>query len=184
MKKGNRRHIVIIGGGFGGINAAKELKGSDVDITIIDRSNHHLFQPLLYQVATAALSPGDIAAPIRAILGQDSGIRVLLGEVMNINPRKNELYLKDQRVISYDQLIMAPGSKYNFFGNDEWSDYAFKLKTVADALKVRENILLSLEEAEQIDDPKLREPYLTYVIIGGGPTGVGMAGAIGEIVKR
>lgn len=184
MAKEFRKHVVIIGGGFGGITAAKKLKGEDVDITVIDKSNHHLFQPLLYQVATAALSPGDIAAPIRAILGENSRVRVLLGEVSDINAGHNKLYLKDGRNISYDKLILAPGSQYNYFGNDDWKKYAPGLKSAADALNVRERILLSLEEAEQIDDPKLREPYLTFVVIGGGPTGVEMAGAIGEIVKR
>lgn len=180
----NRKHIVIVGGGFGGITAAKELKKADVDITIIDRSNHHLFQPLLYQVATAALSPGDIAAPIRAVVGKHKGLRVLLGEVKEIIPNKNKLSLFDGRSVSYDELVLAPGAQYNYFGHDEWKDHAPGLKSITDALNVRERILLSLEEAEQIEDPKLREPYLTYVIIGGGPTGVEMAGAIAEIAKR
>jgi NADH dehydrogenase len=180
----NRRHIVIVGGGFGGITAAKQLKKADVDVTLIDKSNHHLFQPLLYQVATAALSPGDIAAPIRQLIGKQPGVRVLLGEVAEVNPEKNSLMLTDGRSISYDQLVLAPGAQYNYFGHDEWKEHAPGLKSISDALGTRERILLSLEEAEQIDDPKLREPYLTYVIIGGGPTGVEMAGAIAEIAKR
>lgn len=184
MDHKDQRHIVIVGGGFGGIAAAKELRYSDAAVTLIDKSNHHLFQPLLYQVATAALSPGDIAAPIRAILGKYQETRVLLGEVERIDPEHKLLTLLDGRAVSYDQLILAPGSHYNYFGHEEWEKCAPGLKTASDALRVRERILLSLEEAEQIDDPKLREPYLTYVIIGGGPTGVEMAGAIAEIAKR
>lgn len=184
MNRCDQQHIVIVGGGFGGIAAAKKLQSSNARITLIDKSNHHLFQPLLYQVATAALSPGDIAAPIRAIIGKKSGIRVLLGEVSEVQPEGKSLLLLDGRNISYDKLVLAPGARYNYFGNDEWAKHAPGLKSIGDALRVRECILLSLEEAEQIDDPKLREPYLTYVIIGGGPTGVEMAGAIAEIAKR
>lgn len=181
---GNQPHVVIIGGGFGGISTAKKLKKADVDITIIDKTNHHLFQPLLYQVATAALSPGDIALPIRAILGQRKGLKVLLGNVTSVNKQQQFLTLANGKEIHFDYLIMAPGAQYNYFGNDDWVEHAPGLKSIGDALQIRERILLSLEKAEQINDPKLREPYLTYVIIGGGPTGVEMAGAIGEIVKR
>lgn len=179
-----RKHVVIVGGGFGGISAAKKLKKANVDITIIDKTNHHLFQPLLYQVATAALSPGDIAVPIRAILGRRKGLKVLLGNVTTINKQENIVTLESGREIDFDYLVLAPGAQYNYFGNDDWQQHAPGLKSIGDALQVRERILLSLEKAEQIDDPKLREPYLTFVIIGGGPTGVEMAGAIGEIVKR
>lgn len=179
-----RRHIVIVGGGFGGISAAKKLRKADVDLTVIDRTNHHLFQPLLYQVATAALSPGDIAVPIRAALGGGPHIRVILGEVTTIDKIQNTLTLNNGETISFDELILAPGSHYNYFGNDDWETHAPGLKTIANALDVRERILLSLEKAEMQQDPKLREPYLTYVIIGGGPTGVEMAGAIAEIAKR
>jgi len=181
---GKRKHVVIVGGGFGGISAAKKLKKANVDITIIDKTNHHLFQPLLYQVTTAALSPGDIAVPIRAILGQRKGLKVLLGKVTNVNKQQNYVELKSGRQINFDYLVMAPGAQYNYFGNDNWEDHAPGLKSIGDALQVRERILLSLEKAEQLEDPKLREPYLTYVVVGGGPTGVEMAGAIGEIVKR
>lgn len=180
----SRKHVVILGGGFGGINVAKKLKKADVDITIIDKTNHHLFQPLLYQVATAALSPGDIAVPIRAILGNRKGMKVLLGNVTLVNKEENFVELENGRQINFDYLVLAPGAQYNYFGNDEWENYAPGLKSIGDALQVRERILLSLEKAEQLDDPKLREPYLTYVIIGGGPTGVEMAGAIAEIAKR
>lgn len=179
-----RNHVVIVGGGFGGISAAKKLKKADVDITIIDKTNHHLFQPLLYQVATAALSPGDIALPIRAILGNRRGMKVLLGNVINVNKKEDFVELENGQKIDFDYLVLAPGAQYNYFGNEKWEDYAPGLKSIGDALQIRERILLSLEKAEQLDDPKLREPYLTYVIIGGGPTGVEMAGAIAEIAKR
>lgn len=181
---GDRKHVVVVGGGFGGISAAKKLKRADVDVTVIDKTNHHLFQPLLYQVATAALSPGDIAVPIRAILGNRKGMKVLLGNVINVDKQENFVELESGRRIDFDYLVLAPGAQYNYFGNNDWKDHAPGLKSIGDALQVRERILLSLEKAEQLEDPKLREPYLTYVIIGGGPTGVEMAGAIGEIVKR
>lgn len=181
---GRKEHVVIVGGGFGGITAAKKLKDKNIRLTVIDRTNHHLFQPLLYQVATAALSPGDIAIPIRAILGKKSDVKVLLGEVISVDKEQKRLQLADGRSVDFDKLILAPGAQYNYFGHDAWEDHAPGLKSLEDALQVRERILLSLEEAEQLDDPKLREPYLTYVIIGGGPTGVEMAGAIAEIAKR
>lgn len=180
----DRKHVVIVGGGFGGISLAKKLKKADVDITIIDKNNHHLFQPLLYQVAAAALSPGDIAVPIRAILGERKGLKVLLGKVTSVNKKEKFVSLESGSQINFDYLILAPGAQYNYFGNDNWKQHAPGLKTVGDALQIRERILLSLERAEQLEDPKLREPYLTFVVIGGGPTGVEMAGAIGEIVKR
>ncbi|HAC16489.1 MAG TPA: FAD-dependent oxidoreductase [Bacteroidetes bacterium] len=184
MSTSKRRHIVIVGGGFGGINAARVLRKSDAKITLIDKTNHHLFQPLLYQVATAALSPGDIAAPIRDIVGKNLNIDVLMGEVERVNPDSKSLLMVGGRTIQYDQLILAPGSQYNYFQHDAWEEFAPGLKTIGDALQIRERILLSLEEADQIDDPTLREPFLTFVIIGGGPTGVEMAGAIAEIAKR
>lgn len=176
--------VVIVGGGFGGIMAAKKLRSSGRRVTLIDKTNHHLFQPLLYQVATAALSPGDIALPIRAILGKRSGVRVLLGNVTEVDREGRRVILEKGEPVSYDKLVLAPGAQYDYFGNEEWETHAPGLKTISDALQVRERILLSLEQAEQLSDPKLREPYLTYVIIGGGPTGVEMAGAIAEIAKR
>jgi NADH dehydrogenase len=179
-----KEHVVIIGGGFGGIAVAKKLRKSSFQVTLIDKSNHHLFQPLLYQVATAALSPGDIAAPIRAVLGENSGVKVIMGKVEKVKPDNKTVILHDGRTITYDRLVMAPGAQYNYFGNEDWEQHAPGLKSVSDALNIRERILLSLEEAEQLEDPALREPYLTYVIIGGGPTGVEMAGAIAEIAKR
>lgn len=180
-----RKHVVIIGGGFGGIAAAKKLKNrKNIDVTLIDRSNHHLFQPLLYQVATAALSPGDIATPIRELFKDTRNVRVLMAEAEQVQPDRQVIVLDDGREVGYDRLILAPGARYNYFGNREWERHAPGLKSIGDALDIRERILLSLEEAEQIEDPKLREPFLTYVIIGGGPTGVEMAGAIAEIAKR
>lgn len=182
--KTKKQHIVIIGGGFAGLSTAKYLKDANVEVTIIDKANHHLFQPLLYQVATAALSPGDIAAPIRAILGRKSKARVFLGTVEKVNPDDNSLTLADGRNVLYDKLVLAPGAKYNYFGNDEWEKYAPGLKTLGDALIIRERLLLSLERAEQLEGEGSRKPFLTYVIIGGGPTGVEMAGAIAEIARR
>jgi len=176
--------VVIVGGGFAGINVAKKLIGTDYRVTLIDKTNHHLFQPLLYQVATAALSPGDIAVPIRSIFADSKNFNTILGEVISVDKEKQQVCLKDNRTLSYDYLILAPGAEYNYFGNDKWEENAPGLKTIADALQIRERILLSLEKADQIADPKLREPYLTYVVAGGGPTGVEMAGAIAEIAKR
>lgn len=184
MKEGissGRPHVVIIGGGFGGIATAKALKHARADITIIDKHNHHLFQPLLYQVATAELSPGDIAAPIRAIIKNNSRIRVLLAQVNGFDPAEKKIILNDGRHVSYDYLVIATGAQYNYFGNEDWALFAPGLKTVSDALQIRENILMSMEEAEQSADPNQRQSLLTYVVIGGGPTGVEMAGAIAEV---
>ena len=184
MNSKQDEHIVIVGGGFGGITVAKGLRKSNTRITLIDRTNHHLFQPLLYQVATAALSPGDISAPIREIVGKKSKIRVLLGEVTKIDPDKKLLKLSDQRQFTFDKLVLAPGAQYNYFGNNSWEKHAPSLKTISDALNIRERILMSLEEAEQIENSELRKPFLTFVVVGGGPTGVEMAGAIAEIARR
>src|SRR5690606_25914954 len=178
-----RRHIVIVGGGFGGIATVNSLTNTDADVTIIDKYNHHLLQPLLYLVATASLSPRDIAAPIRAILGKNSKINVIMEEVKAIQAEENTLLLSDGRLVAFDQLVLAIGAQYNYFGHEEWAEYAPGLKSISDALKIREKILLSMEEAEQVQDVILRKPLLTYAIIGGGPTGVEMAGAIAEIAK-
>tara|TARA_R110000868_G_scaffold306734_3_gene568082 strand:- start:7469 stop:8719 length:1251 start_codon:yes stop_codon:yes gene_type:complete len=177
-------HVVIVGGGFAGITVAKYLKSSDFKVTIIDKSNHHLFQPLLYQVATAALSPGDIAVPIRAVFTKQKNVRVLLGRVNKIEKSEKKVILQDGDEVSYDYLVLAPGAKYNYFGNNDWEKHAPGLKTLDNALQIREQILLSLEKAEKINDLEKRKPYLTYVIIGAGPTGVEMAGSIAEIAKR
>jgi NADH:ubiquinone reductase (H+-translocating) len=178
------KRVVIIGGGFGGLNAARLLADKkDLKVTLIDRTNHHLFQPLLYQVATAALSPGDIAVPIRGVFRKNSNILTVMGDVKSIDKDRREVLTADQ-VYPYDYLIVATGARHSYFGKDEWEKYAPGLKTVSDALTVREKILCSLEQAEKINDSLQREKYLNFVIVGGGPTGVEMAGAIAEIAKR
>ncbi len=176
--------VVIIGGGFGGIAAAKQLTSSAFDVTLIDKTNHHVFQPLLYQVATAALSPGDIAIPIRSMFTKQRNLKVILGEVVSIERNHKTVTLKNGEIIPFNYLVVAPGAQYNYFGNDSWKEHAPGLKTLSNARTLRENILLSLEKAEQLPNAIDREPYLTYVVIGGGPTGVEMAGAIAEIAKR
>jgi NADH dehydrogenase len=178
-----RKHVVIIGGGFGGLTAAKTLVNGDVDITIIDKTNHHLFQPLLYQVATAALSPGDIAKSIRAVFTDRSNVKVIMGEVISIDRNRKTVILEDSEIV-FDCLIIAIGSSHSYFGHEDWEIYAPGLKTLNDALNIREKILLSLEKAEKLNDEELAKKYLTFVIVGGGPTGVEMAGAIAEIVKK
>ncbi len=178
------KKVVVVGGGFAGINVAKKLKSSEFEVTIIDKSNHHLFQPLLYQVATAALSPGDIAIPIRALFTKRKNIKVVLGEVVSVDKEKQTVSLTDGNEISFDYLVLAPGAQYNYFGNDDWKKHAPGLKSLSNALEIRERILLSLEKAETISDLEKRKPYLTYVVIGAGPTGVEMAGSIAEIAKR
>ncbi len=179
-----KKHIAIVGGGFGGLTLARKLAKSDFKITLIDKTNHHLFQPLLYQVAAAALSPGEIAAPIRSVLSKHPNVEVVLAEVTSVDKENKSLTLNNGRTLTFDTLILAPGTQYNYFGNDAWKKHTYSLKTVADALQIRDQIFLSLEKAEQMTDPASRESLLTYVIVGGGPTGVEMAGAIAEIAKR
>jgi NADH dehydrogenase len=179
-----QKNLIIVGGGFGGISVAKNLKGTDIDVTIVDKRNHHLFQPLLYQVATAALSPGDVAIPIRSIFGSSDNIKTILGEVTEIDKDKKILHLKNRSPLNFDYLVLATGSQYNYFGNEEWKDHAPGLKSIDDALNIRERILYSLEIADQLQTDEEKEPYLTYAVIGAGPTGVEMAGAIAEIAKR
>ena len=175
--------IVIIGGGFGGLMTAKALKGNNDEITLIDKTNYHLFQPLLYQVATAALSPGDIALPIRAVFRKYKNVRVILDEAISVNRAERKVILKD-REVEFDYLVIATGSRHSYFGKDKWEKDAPGLKTLGDALLIRERILASLEKAEKETEPEKRKKYLTYVIVGGGPTGVEMAGAIAEIAKK
>ncbi|MGB5530151.1 MAG: NAD(P)/FAD-dependent oxidoreductase [Ignavibacteriaceae bacterium] len=177
------KKVIIIGGGFGGLTATKELAKKDFNITVIDKTNHHLFQPLLYQVATAALSPADIAIPIRSAFSKNKNVEVLLGEVKSIDKEKKKVFFNGSE-IEFDYLIIATGSRHSYFGKDEWEKYAPGLKTLNDALKIRETILLSLEAAEKEKDPVKRQKYLNFVIIGGGPTGVELAGAISEIVNQ
>ncbi len=177
------KRIVIIGAGFGGLTAAKELAKKNFNITVIDKTNHHLFQPLLYQVATAALSPADIAIPIRSIFSKNKNVEVLLGDVKSIDKENRKVFFNGSE-IDFDYLIIATGSRHSYFGRDEWEKFAPGLKTLNDALKIRETILLSLEAAEKEKDSVKRQKYLNFVIIGGGPTGVELAGAISEIVNQ
>ncbi len=173
--------VLILGGGFAGINAAKALGGSGIDVWLIDKTNHHLFQPLLYQVASAALSPGDIAVPIREIVRPYPNVTVIMGEVIQIDKEKHEVVLKNGDRVGYEFLIVALGARHSYFGKNEWEVFAPGLKTLADAVKIRERILISFEKAERCDSITEARKYLNFVIIGGGPTGVEMAGAISEI---
>ncbi len=173
--------VVIVGGGFGGLNVAKSLKKAKLDILVIDKTNHHLFQPLLYQVATAALSPGDIATPIREILSNQANATVIMGEVASIDKNLKQLTLANGDLIGYDYLILAVGARHSYFGNDQWETVAPGLKTISDAIKIREQVLVSFEKAERLDSESEAAKYLNFVVIGGGPTGVEMAGAIAEI---
>jgi len=180
---GNRRtHVVVIGAGFGGLTAAMHLKQAEGDVTVIDRRNHHLFQPLVYQVATAALSPADIAAPVRGILARQANANVILGEVTGIDVTGRAVLLAERRV-SYDQLVIATGARESYFGHDEWAAVTSGLKTIEDATTMRRRILLAFERAEDSDDPEERRRLLTFVIIGGGPTGVELAGALAELAR-
>ncbi|OHE76259.1 MAG: pyridine nucleotide-disulfide oxidoreductase [Verrucomicrobia bacterium RIFCSPHIGHO2_12_FULL_41_10] len=176
--------VVILGGGFGGLNAAKSLGNTRFDVILIDKTNHHLFQPLLYQVATAALSPGDIAVPIREILSPYPNITVFMGDVLTIDKESAHVTLHTGEKIGYDYLIVALGARHSYFGNEGWEEFAPGLKTLNDALKIREQILISFEKAERCDSISEAKKYLNFVIIGGGPTGVEMAGAIAEIAYK
>lgn len=180
----SRPHVVIVGAGFGGLAAAKRLAGKAVDVTIVDRRNHHLFQPLLYQVATAALSPADIAAPIRSIFAGAPNVRVVLDEVTGIAPADRRITLARGGSLEYDWLILATGARHSYFGRDGWARHAPGLKSVEDATAIRRRILLALEHAETEPDRRRRSELLTFVVIGGGPTGVEMAGAIAELARR
>lgn len=179
----NRPHVVIIGAGFGGLYAARALKRADVLVTVIDRHNYHLFQPLLYQVGTATLSPSHIAYPIRAILRRQANTRVILGDVVAVNTSNRQVRLRDGE-IAYDYVIMAAGATHSYFGHPEWEPYAPGLKSIDDALEIRRRILLAFEQAERETDVAKRRALLTFVIIGGGPTGVELAGAIGEMACK
>jgi NADH dehydrogenase len=176
--------VVIVGGGFGGLAAAKSLRGKPVDITLLDRRNHHLFTPLLYQVASAALSPGDIASPIRWILRRQRNVEVLLADVDRIDPNARVAHLVDGAQIAYDYLIVAAGATHAYFGHDEWRKWAPGLKTLEDALEIRRRVLLAFENAEREPDPAKRPALLTFVVVGGGPTGVELAGALAEIARH
>ncbi|MBA3297006.1 MAG: NAD(P)/FAD-dependent oxidoreductase, partial [Acidobacteria bacterium] len=174
--------MVIVGGGFGGLYAARALKKVDVRVTVLDRRNHHLFQPLLYQVATAALSPGDIASPIRWILRRQANLEVLLADATAVDLQRRAVVLADGEV-QYDYLIIATGATHAYFGHDEWRPLAPGLKTLEDALDIRRRALLAFERAERETDAVRQASLLTFVVIGGGPTGVEMAGALAEISR-
>jgi NADH:ubiquinone reductase (H+-translocating) len=175
--------VVIVGAGFGGLTATRALRRAPVAVTLVDRRNHHLFQPLLYQVATAALSPGDIAYPIRSILARQTNARVLLADAERVDPSAREVVLSDGR-IGYEYLILATGSRDSYFGHEEWRAWAPGLKNLEDALEIRRRILLAFEEAERVPDVARRRALLTFVLVGGGPTGVELAGAIAEISRH
>ena len=176
--------VLIVGGGFGGLYAARRFRGEPVDVTIVDRRNHHVFQPLLYQVAMAALSPGDIASPIRWILRRQRNVQVLLGEVARIDPAARIAHLTDGAAVPFDYAIVAAGTTHAYFGRDDWRPYAPGLKSLEDALEIRRRVLLAFERAERESDAARRSAELTFVIIGGGPTGVEMAGALAEIARH
>lgn len=176
--------VVVIGGGFAGINVIKSLRGAHLDVVLIDKKNHHLFQPLLYQVAGATLSPDNIATSLREIFSLQKNTSVIMGTVEKIDKKNQELVLVDGDKISYDYLVIAPGSCYSYFGNDQWQPFAPGLKTLCDALKMRDKILLAFEKAERIDSVQEIKKLLSFVIIGGGPTGVELAGSLAEIVRK
>ena len=176
--------VVIVGGGFGGLNAARALAGADVRATLLDRHNYHLFQPLLYQVATASLSPGDIASPIRWVLRKQQNVEVLLADVRAIDPVGRTVAVSGADPIPYDYLILAPGATHAYFGHPEWESRAPGLKTLDDALAMRRRVLLAFEAAERETDPDRQRRLLTFVIVGGGPTGVELAGALAEIARQ
>ena len=176
--------IIVIGGGFGGLSFLQKARKSKNEFILIDKTNHHLFQPLLYQVATAVLSPADITVPLRNLFKNDKNVKTILSEVKEINKEKKEVTLDNAEVINYDKLIVSAGSSYSFFGKNEWSKFAKGLKVINDALDIREKILKAFEKAENEKDERIRKKYLNFVIIGGGPTGVELAGSIAEIAYK
>ena len=177
-------HVVIVGGGFAGLYAARELRNAPVRITVIDRRNFHLFQPLLYQVATASLSPADIASPIRSVLRSQRNTQVWMGEVVDVDADSRNVRLEDGTIAHYDYLLLATGATHAYFGHDEWARYAPGLKTIDDATEMRRRFLLAFEAAEREADAAARRRLLTFVIVGGGPTGVELAGAMAEIARQ
>ena len=175
--------VVIVGAGFGGLHAARALQDAPVQVTVIDRSNHHLFQPLLYQVATAVLSPAEICAPIRSVLHKQKNVEVLMGEVTGVDTEAQRVLLRDQSV-PYDYLILATGARDSYFGHNDWAQFAPGLKSIVQATTIRRKILLAFEMAEKETDPEKRKALLTFVLVGAGPTGVEMAGAIGGLAHK
>lgn len=179
-----RKTVVIVGAGFGGLSAAKALKGADVEVVLIDRTNHHLFQPLLYQVATAALSPADIATAVRTILRGQTNVTMLMGDVTGVDVPGRTVRLQDGNEIVWDWLILATGAAYSFFGHPEWADEAQVLKSLDDALAIRRRLLAAFERAEWADDPEAVRRLTTFVVVGAGPTGVETAGTIAEMARQ
>src|SRR5215510_9965 len=179
--------VVIVGGGFGGLAAAKALRWAPVEVILIDRTNHHLFQPLLYQVATSVLSPGQIASPIRGILGKQRNTTVILGEVTGVDAERRRVSVDSVDragvALEYDYLILATGASHSYFGHDEFEEFAPGLKSLADAVSIRHRILRAFEQAEAEEDPKRHRDLLTFVLVGAGPTGVEMAGAMAVLVR-
>jgi NADH dehydrogenase len=180
MQNAPLHHVVIIGGGFGGLYAAKALQGAPVRVTLVDRRNFHLFQPLLYQVATGGISAGDISYPLRSIFAREPHFSVIMAEVTDIDPSRRSVLLHDGS-LTYDTLVVAPGSSQQYFGHDDWAQYAPPLKTLEDALEIRRRIFLAFEAAEREPDAARRQALMTFVIVGGGPTGVELAGTLGEL---
>jgi NADH:ubiquinone reductase (H+-translocating) len=181
---GGQPHVVVIGAGFAGLACAGELGGTDVRVTVIDRHNYHLFVPLLYQVASAALSPADIAEPIRKILSRHRNIDVIMGEVAGIDMAARHVRLADGSFVPFDRLVVATGSVYSYFGHDEWAEHAPGMKTIENARRIRARLLTSFEQAEMSSDPKQQQALMTSIVVGGGPTGVEIAGAIAELTRH
>src|ERR1700723_1450745 len=179
-----RWRVVIVGGGFGGLSAAQHLNSDLVDVTLIDRRNYHLFQPLLYQVATGSLSAGEVASPLRSVLSRQKNTRVWLGTVVDIDPDSKRVFLADGTIVPYDSLIVASGSQTSYFGHNEWQEWAPGLKSVEEAITIRHKILYAFEVAERLSDAEQRRAWLTFVIVGAGPTGVELSGAIAEIARQ
>src|SRR5579862_1029348 len=179
-----RHRVLILGGGFGGLNAAQKLKRAPVEVTLIDRRNFHLFQPLMYQVATGSLSPGEIAAPLRGVLSRQKNTQVLLGEAVDIDPDAKRVILRDGANFEYDSLIVATGSKTSYYGKDSWREWAPSLKTVEEATAIRHKILYAFERAERASSPEEAHAWLTFIIVGAGATGMELSGALAEIAKQ
>ena len=181
--RSDRRRVVIVGGGFGGMEAAKRLKEANVDVTVVDRTNHHLFQPLIYQMASGALSAGEVAAPIRGMLKRQKNAAVLMAAVTDIDVERRQVVLEDGERLDYDSLIMACGGETSYFGHDEWSEVSCALKTLDDAARLRQRIFAAFEEAERTEDPAARQEWLTFVVVGGGPTGVEISGQLAILAR-
>ena len=182
-RAGGRRRVVIVGAGFGGLAAAQQLGHSDVDVTVVDRTNHHLFQPLLYQAATGALAESDCASPTRANLGRGSNARFVVAEVTDVDPERRQVVLDRGERLDYDSLIVACGAQTSYFGHDEWQDVSCGLKTLNDVLDLRSRYFGAFEEAERAEDEATRDEWLTFVVVGGGPTGVEVAGQLAETAR-